>query len=337
MKRFSAPILVSILASFALFFLFQNCGPNDPNAHDALHSSSEDDDDLNDFDDEEEDFTVTAFYPGTARLAGNAKLTVIGSGFLATDKILVKNKACTNVTLVTSKELSCTLPAVTAAGTAVIKVRREDNSETVQINGFQYTETTTPVTLACSPNSPSKVTLSQSIRFPSSTTACAWGKNGNLAASDGGIKARRSQLVRITIPSGAILCADSSLEFRRNNFVFGDAFFFLLNGRVLASSHGFINNLTRSGGYYVYSWENVLLSQQSGLYCPAGVCSLEGDSDEPRSIHFSPNIAFLRSAMGAGKNGVNNFYLVMMGDNDPTDCRHNGVVGSLDITYDFAR
>jgi hypothetical protein len=328
----------SVVGLLALSMAFQNCAqPSDIAEQDLVgsKSSSSESPSANAID-------VTSIYPTSSVLAGGVQINIYGKNFQATDTVTVGGVACPGKAFVSPVEIDCIAPPMTAAGNVSIVVARADQSAKKQVNGFSYIQPPADH-VPCAADSTLKHTLNAIISFPSTgAVACNY---GTAVAKPGYAVARGEYISRFSLPSNAVIC-DGHVSVQNADFMANDHFILSLNNRVLAtSSSALIVGLDPdpATSFRMYTWSKVAgvaynttpYCAQSGSVHPPAFCV-----DTPlataghRSIHFEPTLTGIKAGLAAVASGSHFFRLTVVGDGTSTDCMHNGLVGSIQITYD---
>lgn len=170
----------------------------------------------------------------------------------------------------------------------------------------------------------------QRLYFPETTTACAWGVNGNVSPVDALMTARHEQSADVWVPDGMLLCS-LELEGMTESIRFDDHLLLTLNNLLLLSSLQMDAILPMYGSYYMYDWDTCVGNHHSNMppevFCAHGasICELPpSQSEGVVRLEFteSGQRELLETARSLSDEYV--VGLTMTGDNDSSDCQHSG-------------
>ena len=183
----------------------------------------------------------------------------------------------------------------------------------------------------------SMVSLEYDVNFNSTNTTCMWLKGDNLGQRNGYMQAFVDQNISVNLEEDFHLC-DASVSTTSSNsssssFRYDDNFYLNLNGKVLATNKVSVLNMT-ANEELSYDWHmlkgqvDVNRLKADELYCRGGVigqnCKIPLTD---RNGEFSLNIpeSSISPILDRGFNKSLNFSMVVIGDNDSSDCQHSGI------------
>jgi hypothetical protein len=182
----------------------------------------------------------------------------------------------------------------------------------------------------------SMVSFEYTADFSSTNSVCMWSKGDNLDQKNGYMQAFVDQNISIKLNEDFHLCDASVATTSSTNagsFRYDDNFYLNLNGKVLATNKVSVLNMISNEGLS-YDW-NMLKGQKDvnrtkadELYCRGGVvgqnCKIPlTDRDGTFSLDFSEYA--ISPILSRGFDKSLNFSMVVIGDNDNSDCQHSGM------------
>ena len=215
--------------------------------------------------------------------------------------------------------------------TNTLKTKTKTISQSTQIDSSQLNLIVEDI---CKTQRQTKV--SKLLNFPA-REHCSFGVEDNLAAKNGYLSAREVQSLAVGLPSEAVLC-DLKLQSTSDSWHYDDWIVFTLNDKVLASSMADLvfDRLEQENGSYIWNWDQAKdfpFTSDLNPYCISDTCSFpKHDEMGPVNFEFKLDGIFDFSAniLNADLFHLN---LILMGDNDPGDCYHNGL--ELEVSYSY--
>lgn len=184
--------------------------------------------------------------------------------------------------------------------------------------------------------------------FEENTNSCAWGSDGNLAAKDGIVRARREQFFNLDMPDNALIC-DIGISSANQQISFDDELLLTFNDIVLLSSYDYTDRFAsyqnaENVTSFLYDWpsliggfnpgpnspdkEYCLGSGQPGAYCTIPKTQSVGAFGLALSQRESALLGYSAKLNKAAEVG-----LIVTGDNDSgTDCKHSRLAIDVEIT-----
>lgn len=176
--------------------------------------------------------------------------------------------------------------------------------------------------------------------------------SGNLSIRDGYLRARYTQLKKLTLPPNAVIC-DLEMSGPEKSFKYDDIFFLNFNGKVLASNHKSeikkflpreninLSSIEKNLDFFTYDWlkiRNSPFRNEANDFCLGleenlSLCHWPiTEQTGTIKLQFHPEILIRIAASRA----INNqeIEMVITGDNNPdVDCYHDRLDLNLKIKY----
>lgn len=176
--------------------------------------------------------------------------------------------------------------------------------------------------------------------------------SGNLSIRDGYLRARYTQLKKLTLPPNVVIC-DLELSGPEKSFRYDDIFFFNFNGKILASNHKSeiekflphenINLLSieKNLDFFTYDWlkiRNSPFKNEANDFClgfEENLSRCQWPITEQKGtiqLQFHPEILIRIAASRATNN--QELEMVITGDNNPdVDCYHDRLDLKVKVKY----
>jgi hypothetical protein len=190
-------------------------------------------------------------------------------------------------------------------------------------------------------------TVTLEVNFPKPNQTCAWNQNGNLPPRNDYFQARIEQRVTLDLPAEATIC-DMAFDFPTQKYLYDDHFLMTLNGKVLASSYNFADELSATNGLLNYAWSPIAgifwdQRNKEGIFCAkvtgtdgnaySGSCSWP-DTDIAGQISMSfPAQVFYATMANDLQRTHHEISFVSIGDNDDLDCEHSDINFNVTVKY----
>lgn len=177
------------------------------------------------------------------------------------------------------------------------------------------------------------------LEFPA-ISRCPYGVNGNGRRGQyrNNITARRSQEFKIELPENTILCS-ISLEGETNSFNYDDAIDLVFEKYWLAGWHSPISNygMTNENGLILWDWLRMRgKSYSSGAdsQCAPGTECLFPRTQHTGKVRVNAPLEWFKNIPEDDlKKQDFSFYLVISGNDERNDCRHNGLELPAKVRY----
>jgi hypothetical protein len=302
---------------------------------------------------------------------GEITLTLIGTDQVKVDIKIEDDHTLTNEisiyyegTLV-ENGFTVTVPAGTglftiAAGDIKIVDNNENSSSNTNPVSLQlpYGLGITNVTAGIKPlgtssslcaNTASLKTTTATITFEKADSQCAWSQNGNLSGVNEKIRARFEQSKTLSLPSGSIACS-MNFNFDDNQYIkYDDQLLLTYNGFVFATTDRSLLEQLENKGFintplYQYDWSKIVgngdydwspngtdpmcLDSRLGNTCTWPVSETLGTikvTVDPVQIQYISDLT--------GDQLAKTFKLITFGDDNTTDCTHEAISYTVEITY----
>ncbi len=176
--------------------------------------------------------------------------------------------------------------------------------------------------------------ITHSLEFKKTTQACQWGINGNLDKKHPYVQAVRQQEVKVYLPKTMKIC-DVDVEFPKQTVEFDDNFVLEFNKNVIATNGLFL--LTNDNGKMIFDFDRIK-GMRWGIenpYCITGAeCMIPRHNTSLKDLRIDLGTN-LRVALKdqLQKEKVFTARLNVVGDDDPSDCQHSGLEGTLKVKY----
>jgi len=189
------------------------------------------------------------------------------------------------------------------------------------------------------------VSVDYNVGFNQTASVCQWSNGDNLEAKNGYMQAFVNQNISIDLGEDFHLCdasistSNSSDDDSGSSFRYDDNFYLNLNGKVLATNKVSVLNVTENDSL-AYNWSalkgrrDVNRLSADELYCRGGVAGQTCNiplTDRDGSFSLSINESSIAPVLNRGFNKSMNFSMVVIGDNDNSDCQHTGLSLKLNV------
>lgn len=283
---------------------------------------------------------IHSVLPNSALEGESVNLTIYGENFSQTSSVRIGGQVCSQVNVISEREIKCQLLASNEPGKVSVEVTSFDRDFARLQDAFEWRELSIAQKCASQKYRTSEV---KQIAIAPQTQQCAFGQEDNLGKGGGRVSARVEQVVEVDIPEDTALC-DMEFEFSDQQFVYDDSFLFALNDVILVSSYAdTVKSLSpTSEGFLIYDWLDIRglsWSGQNTPYC-LGVSSGEGSCSIPvtqqrqtMSLQIAPSLISAISENRA-EGEKNTFKFITTGDDNPgPDCQHSGLNFTVNVTY----
>ena len=181
----------------------------------------------------------------------------------------------------------------------------------------------------------------QTLTFPETLEECRWDLYGNLGPAAADYQARTEQDISLDVSTDVILCS-LEIESLESGLHFDDHLILTFNDIMLLASSRMDAVMDTMEEFFLYDWGDLAGTAGSTItdetFCASETATCELPSSETvGNVDLSFTDLGNRRLLEAARivsTGNYAFGLIITGDNDSSDCQHNGLSLEVRLTYE---